>query len=435
MKSFTHQTWFILLLIILFNSNAFVQQTEDEKLLTRISQETNDTSRIKLMVLYLMHFAPIPDHKKWYDTINKLSRKYKFRQGLLYQRLYEGMQLSEQGKFDEVIARVKSCIDGLDSMKVIEGYTYPLDQLRFIYNVADRPIEMFRFYQEKIIFYRRYGPIENTAACYHSLGNYYESLADYDRAIGYFMRALEVYRTFDPMGVMNETMAIGFAYLDWGNTDKAELYLKTELVNQMREYPITFDYFDILGGLYSKKEDYKRALQYYLEQKKTILKMHNFRQANNILNIASAFLHLGICDSARFYLEGAERIRQKERINIYFMNSVGDIDYGYYEYYYKIGNQKNALQYLEKALQNAIISKDLGIILRYTNELHSFFLKKGDSLQALRYLIRYSTLQDSISTLNTKARIASFEIEQQAQLKENEIEQLKMQKQHSVIII
>ena len=67
-------------------------------------------------------------------------------------------------------------------------------------------------------------------------------------------------------------------------------------------------------------------------------------------------------------------------------------------------------------------------MLKYTNELHSFLLKQGDSLQALHYLMQYHAMQDSLNTMNTQARIATFEIEQQQQQKENEIEQLQSQK-------
>ena len=121
MKNTTLNHWFILILIILLSGNTFAQQTQGEKLLIQISKETNDTSKIKLMVRYLMHFAPIPDHKKWYDTITQLSLKTNFRQGLTYHLLYEGLQLSEKGKFDEAIAKVKDCIDGLASMRIIQG--------------------------------------------------------------------------------------------------------------------------------------------------------------------------------------------------------------------------------------------------------------------------------------------------------------------------
>ncbi len=404
------------------------QQTEDQKLLSQISKEPNDTSRIKLMMLYLTHFAPIPEHKKWFNKIDSLSHIKNYRPGLAYHLLFEGLQLSEKGKFDDAIAHAINCIDCLDSLRIIQGYADPLYQLRFIYNQAGRNIEMFQYYSDKIGYYKQHGPIQNTSACYHSLGLYYSSLADYDKAIGYFLQALEVYRSFDPMGAMNETMSIGFAYLGWGNLEKAEFYLKTELYAQLQHYPMNIEYDDILGDLYVCKFEYRKALQCYLDQKKNISMMHHFHQANNKLKIASAYLHLGAFDSARIYLESADSMRQKDQSNIYFANGLGDIDYGYYEYYNAMGHKKSALRCLESALRNARLSEDATVILKITNELHYFFLKNGDSLQALRYLVQYNTLQDSINKMHNQTRIASFEIEQQQQVKENEIEHLQLQK-------
>ena len=67
------------------------------------------------------------------------------------------------------------------------------------------------------------------------------------------------------------------------------------------------------------------------------------------------------------------------------------------------------------------------LVLKYTNELHTCMLKTGDSLQALRYLVQYKNLQDSLNAKSTYARIATFEIEQLQQQKENEIQQLLTQ--------
>jgi len=66
--------------------------------------------------------------------------------------------------------------------------------------------------------------------------------------------------------------------------------------------------------------------------------------------------------------------------------------------------------------------------LKYTKELHLYLLNQRDSLQALRYLVQYHAIQDSLNTMNARARIATFEIEQQQQQKEAEIELLQTQK-------
>ena len=158
----------------------FSQLPERERILIQIENEPNDTVRIKLIIRYVMVWSQYLDDKKWFDEIYKLSIKNNFRQGLIYYRYYEGIQLSDKGNYEDAIAKVKSCIDGLDSIGIIQPYAYPLYFIRYIYWQAGKKLEMFQYYSAKIVYYRKYGPIENLADCYHALGRYYLSLADYD---------------------------------------------------------------------------------------------------------------------------------------------------------------------------------------------------------------------------------------------------------------
>lgn len=428
MKTSTRNCWLTLFLILIFSGNVIAQQTEQEKLPFLIEKEINEVKRINLIVRYVMLYAPTRDFRHWFDEIHILSIKNNYRPGLVYGRYYEAIVLSDSGKYNEAIARCKNCIDGLDSIGMVQYFDYPLHNIRFFYGLAGKSLEMFQYYTAKLAYYKNHGPVENTATCFHSIGLYYLSTADYDKAIGYFIRALDMYKTFDQLGALNERGVIGSIYLEWGNIDKAEFYLKSDNAhNQANQYYDT-DGYDLLGGLYFTKHDYKRALQCYFRQMKTIKKMEPFFQANNLMKIASVHLRLGYNDSALFYLERADKIRQKEKSGIYFANNFGDIDFIFYQYYVAIGNNKSALKSLEKSFQNARQSNDIRQLLSCTNELHLFLLKNGDSLQALRYLLQYHAMQDSLNKMNTKARIASFEIEQQQQQKENEIEQLQTQK-------
>jgi tetratricopeptide (TPR) repeat protein len=427
MKPTTRNCWSIVILFILLSGNTLAQLSVKDKVLSQISKETNDTIRIELMVRYVMLWAPLQENKKWFDEIQKQSLKNNYPPGLIYYRFFEGQLLADKGMFDEAIAKVKSCIDGLDSLGIVQPLDYPLYNIHFIYFLAGKQLDMFQYYSDKIVYYKRYGPIENTASCFHGLGRYYSSLADYDKAIGYFTRALEVYSSFDPLGVSNERLIIGSTYLEWGNLDKAEEYQKSALKDLIRMNEVSNSSgYDALGDIYFKKQDYKQALYYYFQGKQCYIAPY-FR-ASNLVRIAAVHLQLGSNDSALYYLESAESISQKEGSGIYFANNFLDIDYYLYKYYTATGNGKRALQHLETALHQAQSYRNIPLVLKYTNELHSFLLKKGDSLQALRYLVQYHAIQDSINTMNTKARIATFEIEQQQQEKENEIEQLKVQK-------
>jgi tetratricopeptide (TPR) repeat protein len=286
---------------------------------------------------------------------------------------------------------------------------------------------MFRYYSDKIVYYKRYGPIENTANCFHGLGQYYQSLADYDKAIGYFLRALDVNRTFDTTGALNERGIIGATYLEWGNLEKAEEYQLSTLkelitMNEVFDY----DVYDALGNICFKRHDYKMAFSYYFRGK-TGYKASLLR-ALNLQNIAAVHLELGNYDSTLFYLESADKIRQKEKSVVFFAYNFTGIDYYFFKYYAATGNGNLAIQYLEAALTQVEISKNIPLLLKYTNELSSFLLKQGDSIQSLRYLVQYQSLQDSLNKINTQFRIASYEIEQQQKEKETEIEVLQAQK-------
>jgi tetratricopeptide (TPR) repeat protein len=427
MNKAARYSWPTIILILLFSGNIFAQRSQSDSILYLIAKEANDTARIKLMVRYALLWAPPAESRKWQDDIYDLSVRNNYRPGLIYTRFFEATDYADSGMYDEAISICKSCIDGLDSLGIIQPYGYPIYQIRFFYFLSGRQVEMFRYYTDKIAFYKRFGPVENTAAGYHALGRYYLSIADYDKAIGYFMRAMDVFKSFDPLGELNDRGIIGSTYLEWGNLDKAEESFRSFLDGMIRLNDVNnSNAYDELGNLYFAKKDYKQALNYYFKEKDQYVIPHF--QASNLVNIASVYLQLGSFDSALIYLDKAEKIRHKEKSGIYFASNFIGLDYGFFKYYAATRNVKLALESLKSAIQQANSSKDIPILLNYTSELSSYLLEQGDSLQALQYLIEYHSMQDSLNEMNKRSRIAAFEIEQQAQENENEIEQLQIQK-------
>jgi hypothetical protein len=185
--------------------------------------------------------------------------------------------------------------------------------------------------------------------------------------------------------------------------------------------------YNNLIDLYLIKHDYKRAFQYCLEFKKQCPDMAPEYRAIRLVKIAAINLHQSALDIAEFYLRAAQKIRQQELVTMVAPYGNLEIDYYYYLYFSEAGDHRHALKSLEEALRQAQLLKYTPLVLKYTNELHSYLLEIGDSLQSLQYLIQYHAIQDSLNTMNTQARIATFEIDQQTQLKENEIEQLQTQ--------
>ena len=427
MKTTTRIVWPILLLILLNGGNISGQQSEADKLRLQINKAKNDTSKINLLIKFGLNYAEndsvaINYLKEAYD----LSVKKHYRYGQVYGQYYKVLELAEKGRYDEAIHKCKQCIEAIDSMHLIVGG--PLVNIRFLYNSAGKQEEKFQYYSQKATYYKRNGPSENLVICYHGIAGYYWYLGDYDKAIENYMHARDILKSFDPGSYAGETQFIGSMYLDWGNLDKAEEFLhsgREELI-RLNISTNSFYYYHKLGEIYLKRHKYQQALFYYFEAEKYCSTL--LEKATNLLNCARIYLELGSNDTARIYLDSADKIRQKEKLGIVTSQGSLEIDYTFYKYYITIGKDKLALRRLKEALMETQSAKYLPFILKYNNELHTYFLLKGDSLKALQYLIQYHTLQDSLYAMSTRARIASYEIEQHQQEKENEIEQLKVQK-------
>ncbi|MEI7725236.1 MAG: histidine kinase [Bacteroidota bacterium] len=419
--------WSILLLILLFSGNTFGQPSVRDSLRMQLSRETNDTSRIKLLIqLGLNYFVADSAKITCLKEAIDLSEKKNFRYGLMFSQYYEGLLLVRVHRYDEAIDKYERCIDHLDSLH------YPtsdlLGNLRMLFYLAGKQQERFRYFSEKVTYYKSHGLVGNVAICYHSIAGYYLLLADYDKAIEYYMRSGEAYRTLDQNEYDTQLACIGSVYLEWGNLDKAEEYLKSSLKDQMNGEEVPMDFFcnSQLGEIYFIRHDYKRALEYYYLARRDC--MNKSDQAINFVNCAEVHLQLNARDSALFYLVRADKIRYQEKVKIYSGRGKLEVDYTFYKYFLAKGDEKRAMKCLISSLEEARLERYLPFILKYTNELHTFLLKKGDSLQALRYLIHYHLLQDSLNALNTQSRIATFEIEQQQQQKEDEIQKLQIQK-------
>jgi adenylate cyclase len=432
MKTVFHKSLSIIILILVFNLNATAQVPDTDKLRLEVSKEINDTSRIKLLIrLGLLITLDQEESMKHLKEAYDLSRKHNFRLGLVYGRYYEGLAMWNDRKYDLAISKLKSSIAGLDSMGIIQPMNNsPLHIIRLLFNSAGRQQEKFQYYSEKALYYKTHGPVENSADCYHGIAGYYFYLGDYDKTIEYYMRARDVYKSFDPFGYATEGAVIGNIYLLWGNLEKAEAYLKSGLKEFILMNNIsTIAYcYNNLGDLYLKRNDYKRALQYYFEEKKYWPELAPEYIAINLVSIAAVHLYLHSLDSARYYLDEAEKMEKEEKVTIVSNHGPIEINYYNYKYYVASGNQILALKSLKTALQEATSIKHSPLILKYTNELHSYLLQRGDTLQSFCYLEWYHVIQDSLNLMDKRARTATYEFEKQALQKEEEVEQLELQK-------
>ncbi|MCX6267010.1 MAG: histidine kinase, partial [Bacteroidetes bacterium] len=424
--------WLTVLLILVFSGNSFAQKSLADSLRLQIPKQTNDTNKIKLLIrLALLINVGQEEMTECLKQVNDLSRKNHYRPGLIYGRYYEGLVMWDNNHLDSAFEKIKSAIDGLDSLHITQLMNNsPLHMMRLLFYDQGKQTERFQYYLTKAAYYRKYGPVENTAACYHSIAGYFYSIGDYDKAIEFYLRARAASEFVDAYGYASEGSIVGNMYLLWGNLEKARYYLESGLNDFLvmnNASMITFIYNN-LGDLCVKQHEYQRALHYYYLEKKYWPDIQSQFVALNMVSIAAVHLQMNNTDSARIYLSAVEKMEEKGRFSIVSNHGPLELDFCNYLYYKATGHPRKAMESIKVALQRAKTDKNLPLVLKYTNELHTYLLKKGDSIQSLCYLIQYQTIQDSLTAINTKAKIATFEIEQQQQKKEKEIEQLLSQK-------
>ena len=436
--SHIRHTWLTIFLILIFSVKIFAQLSAEDKLRQQIAKETNDTIKVKLLIKLATNYSirnryAIRGDSEQFVCLRearKLSKKTDFRYGLVWGQYYDALRLYYNGSYDKSLASYKSCIAGLDSLGIIQSKNSPLGTINVLFTAMGKETEEFQYYSARAADYKRTGPKENLADCYFGIAGHYAYLGDYDKSIEYILRARELYETFDPFGYATATGVVGYYYLLWGNLDKAQPYIESGLreFKLMQDSSIISFMYNALGDLSLRRQDYKTALLNYSYVKNYWSAIDTAYISLDLVSIAAVYLQLNEPDSANNFLIQARKMQKNKNLTMISSHGPLEIDYHYYLYYKATYNHILALKCLKNALREAQMIKYIPLILKYTNELHFYLLQKGDSLQALRYLVQYQALQDSVNKMNTQARIASFEIEQQQQAKENEIEHLQVQK-------
>lgn len=203
------------------------------------------------------------------------------------------------------------------------------------------------------------GQNETTAASYNIIGSVYWNLGEYDKALEYYNKDLEIQK--EVFGEKHNDTAgsytgIGLVYKDLGDYDEAlKLYNKALEINKVvlgENHPDTAASYNNIGIVYDELGDYDKALEYYfkgLEIKKNVLGENHSDTASSYNNIGNIYSRLGDYDKALEYYIKAWEIKKDvlgenhpDTASSY--NNIGAV-------YYYLDDYDKALEYYNKALE------------------------------------------------------------------------------------
>lgn len=299
----------------------------------------------------------------------------------------------------------------------------------------------------------------NIAAAYDQLGLNYYHKSDYTTALEYFNKALNAISLVKYPQLYSSIIShTAVVYQELGNYDKAlEYNIKIlEFDKKQGKYSIDVgcDYGNI-GIIYMQKLDFEKALEYDFKSLEVFQKLddkdgiaHNYGNIGNVYKeqkkFASAleydfkslsiFEELG--DNAGIAINLGNIGGIYEAI-AYYKDSVIDLPQplpeGSKEYF-----AKKAIEYLSKSIE---ISKSIGQlenIKEYSVGLELAYNILGNHKMALASYKQYVTYRDSITSTESKVRIANLETERELIIKEKEIQIEKLevaQKRNERIIL
>jgi len=250
-----------------------------------------------------------------------------------------------------------------------------------------------------------------TPDIYNQLGNFYNSTANYNRAIENFLRSAEIYgKQKRPRGLCNVYTNLGNSYYYLSNYDKALDYYKQSLTlndEAVHDEEVSSNIYNNIGIIYSLRKNFlmgqnffNKALQLYLKSGDSLSVAHGYNNFGNIL------LEQGQVDSAFTYFILALRLKEK------FGEATDMID-GYRniaDMYQKKGDIPNALLFGQKALalqDTAFYTANLQETYKLLSEVYE---KKNNLPLSLKYYRKSINVRDTIEARNRAGELLQKEI-------------------------
>lgn len=263
-------------------------------------------------------------------------------------------------------------------------YYYTLTDY-YIYNTPSRAIELAN---EFLILAEKLDSIQIIEYCYEILGEAYFYQEEYNTALSYFKRFLNIQRKQkDERGIARGYNNLGIIYRALEKYEEAvQCYEKSLKINTTLgdSVGISSTYTN-LGVLHEMLNLFGQARDYYTKSLELELK------SNNLNGITTSYLNLG-------------------GIN------------------FKLRNYKKAIEYCHKSIEISDSMYFTHTLEVNYDVLYQTYKKLGDTSKALYYFEEFHKIKNKRINKETSARIAELEIKYQNNKKDQEIKLLQKQK-------
>ncbi|QEI43364.1 Response regulator aspartate phosphatase H [Dolichospermum sp. UHCC 0315A] len=247
-------------------------------------------------------------------------------------------------------------------------YTASLISLGNAYDSLGQYQRAIAFYQQSLDIAKEIGYIQGESNSLNNLGNAHYSLGQYQRAIAFHQQSLDIAKEIgDIRGESNSLGNLGNAYDSLGQYERAIAFHQQSLdiAKEIGDIRGESNSLNNLGNAYDSLGQYERAIAFYqqsLDIKKEIGDIRG--ESNSLNNLGNAYDSLGQYERAiAFYQQSLDIKKEIGDIQgeSYSLNNLGNA-------YDSLGQYQRAIAFYQQSLD---IKKEIGDIQGESNSLNN----------------------------------------------------------------
>jgi signal transduction histidine kinase len=301
-----------------------------------------------------------------------------------------------------------------------KGIGLALNKIGYAYERKSNAVEALRYQKLAQPILEEVGDKENLAWSWHNMGNAHSLRGDYQEALRAHFKALKIREEISSLrGSGWSYSAIALIYQRQGNFQEELRYQEKALgvMKEIGDNDGTGRTLSALGSLYSKKGEFKKAEQYLNDGLSMLVGSKN--KMNYIYALTSGAEYYS---SQKQYDKSLELCQKmlitSEAIGNKFVIAGSLKRIG--ETYFKQGKINQSLEVAEK-INAKVHIRDI------SKTLAAIFEARKEYNQALRFYSRYSSLKDSLASVEAQNNIAKLQALYESEKKDKEIESLRLQ--------
>lgn len=300
------------------------------------------------------------------------------------------------------------------------GYQNRIGDVGFCYNKLAMYDKSQEYYLIALNIARHRGDTEGMGTNLNNLGQASFAKSDYSKAIAYFDSTLQLdrERQIDEY-ISIDLNNIGKVYFSWGKYQTAlEYYYEAlEKAEATGNEDMQAIRHSNIGQAYLSMEDFSNAGKHFN------IALAIDRKLENTGKLGIRYSHIGMMnlkqgnlDTAQVYLQDAFRIFESQNMissTVITLNNLGDLMLQKKDF-------ENALDFYKRSLE---ISKQAGMkanTLRSLRNIAETHRQTGNYRQTVDYLLRFSSLKDTLFNQEKHRQLAEFEARYETEKKERE---------------